>query len=167
MNLYVLRHAIATDRGTTGNEIDSERRLTKEGEKKMRRIARGMQSLGLSFDLVLSSPFVRARQTAEIVAETFGIEEKLTLTPHLETGGDPRRLVAEIASRYEGLDSVLLVGHEPYLSGLISVLLGGDERLAIVLKKGGLCQLQIEKLVYGRCADLEFLLTPRQLQQIR
>ncbi len=167
MKLNFLRHAIAVDRGTAGYGKDSERPLTKEGEKKMRRIARGMQSIGLSFDLVLSSPFVRARRTAEIVAETFGIEEKLTLTPHLETGGDPRRLVEEIASRYKGLDTVLLVGHEPYLSELISVLLGGDEQRAIVLKKGGLCQMQIEKLVYGRCAQLEFLLTPRQLRRIR
>jgi phosphohistidine phosphatase len=167
MKLSFLRHAIAVDRGTAGYEKDSERPLTKEGEKKMRRIARGMPSIGLSFDLVLSSPFIRARRTAEIVAETFGIEEKLALTPHLETGGDPRRLVEEIASRSLGLDSVLLVGHEPYLSGLISVLLGGDQQLAIVLKKGGLCQLQIEKLMYGRCAQLEFLLTPRQLRRIR
>ncbi len=167
MRLSLLRHGIAVARGTPGYAHDGERPLTKEGEKEMRRIARGMQSIDLSYDLVLSSPFVRARRTAEIVAETFGIEEKLALTSHLETGGDPRRLVKEITSRSKGLDSVLLVGHEPYLSGLISVLLGGDERIAVVLKKSGLCQLQIEKLVYGRCAELEFLLTPRQLKQIR
>lgn len=167
MKLSLLRHGIAVKRGTLGYAHDGERPLTTEGEKEMRRIARGMKSIGLSFDLVLSSPFLRARRTAEIVVETFGIEEKLILSPHLETGGEPRRLLEEITSRSRGLDSVLLVGHEPYLSGLISVLLGGDERLAIVLKKSGLCQLQIEKLVYGRCAELEFLLTPGQLKRIR
>lgn len=167
MKLNVLRHGIAVERGTPGYGRDSERPLTEEGEKEMRRIARGMQAIGVSFDCVLSSPFVRARRTAEIVAETFGIEDKLTLSRHLETGGDPHRLVEEISSRTKTLDTVLLVGHEPYLSGLISVLLVGDDQLAIVLKKAGLCQLQIEKLEYGRCAELEFLLTPRQLRRIR
>ncbi len=167
MDLYILRHAIAVQRGTKGFEQDSERPLTEKGIKKMRRIARGMAALGLSFDLILSSPFLRARQTAEIVTDVGGSKEKLELCPFLETGGDPEALIRDLASREEALASVLLVGHEPYLSELVSVLIAGDAGAGIMLKKGGLCMLSAESLRFGRCATLEWLLTPSQLEKLR
>jgi phosphohistidine phosphatase len=167
MNLYFLRHGIAVARGTPGYETDGDRPLTQEGEKKTQRIARGMQSLELTFDLVLSSPFVRARRTAEIVVEIFGSEGKLEFTRNLEPGGNPQDLVRELRSRTQALESVLLVGHEPYLSSLISVLLTGDEQTSVVLKKAGLCCLVTDDLEYGRCARLEFLLAPGHLSRIR
>ena len=69
MKLYILRHGIAVEPGTPGYETDADRPLTSEGERKMRQIAGAMEALELSFDLILSSPYLRARQTAEIVAE--------------------------------------------------------------------------------------------------
>jgi phosphohistidine phosphatase len=166
-DLYLLRHAIAVERGTAGYRRDRDRPLTPEGEKKMRRIARGLQALELPFDAILSSPFVRARQTAEIVAALFQAEDRLAFTEALAVGGDHQALIGEIQDRYTKARSLLLVGHEPSLSILISTLLGGDSSFSIVLKKGGVCKLSIDSLRYGRCATLEWLLAPGQLTRIR
>jgi phosphohistidine phosphatase len=167
MDIYLLRHAIAVERGAPGCEKDSERPLTPEGEKKMWRAAEGMKALGLSFDLILSSPYVRARQTAEIVAKVFEAEEKLIESAALTPDGDAEELIGELARHSRSLGSILLVGHEPALSSLISVLIAGDWSLSVVMKKGGLCLLTADLLKHGRCATLEWLLTPRQLRLIR
>ncbi len=167
MELYLLRHAIAVTRGTEGIRQDSDRPLTDKGASKLRRVVRGMQVLGLSFDLILTSPYLRARQTAEIVAKEMGVVAKLERTPHLAPDGDSRALIAEIASRSAASASILLVGHEPYLSNLISVLVSGDERTQVTLKKAGLCKLVASTLRYGRCSSLEWLLAPAQLERIR
>jgi phosphohistidine phosphatase len=167
MELYILRHAIAVVRGAEGIRHDSDRPLTDKGAAKLRRVVRGMSALGLSFDRVLTSPYLRARQTAEIVAEEMGAEEKLDHSPHLAPDGDLRALIAEIASRSAGDDSILVVGHEPSLSQLISVLVSGDERTLLTLKKAGLCKLAAQTLRYGKCASLEWLLAPAQLERLR
>jgi phosphohistidine phosphatase len=164
MNLFILRHAIAEP--NTNRKADGERRLTPEGEKKMCRIAKGMKAAGLDFDLILSSPYVRAKQTADIVAGVFKMQDALEISAELAPHGNPRKLVDELHGSYARHRSILLVGHEPYLSSFISLLLSGDTSLAINLKKGGLCKLTVEKLKYGRCATLEWLLTPRQLRSM-
>jgi len=167
MNLYIQRHAIAVERGTKGYKRDSDRPLTDKGARKMARIAEGMLALRLSFDAILSSPFVRTRQTAAIVEAAFGAEGVLEIVPSLKSGGDPGELVNVLSSRYGSASNVLIVGHEPYLSGLISVLLSGSSGLSLVMKKGGLCKLNIPHIRYGRCATLEWLLTPNQMSKMR
>jgi phosphohistidine phosphatase len=166
MDLYILRHAIAVEHGTAGYERDSDRPLTNKGERKMRCIAEAMRSLELSFDLILSSPFVRARQTAEIVANVFGMEKRLEFTKNLAVGGNKQELINELNKNYADMKRIILVGHEPYLSGLISVLIAGNEGLFITMKKGGVCALTIDSLQYGKCATLEWLLAPSQLTRI-
>ncbi len=166
MDLYILRHAIAEPRGAPGIERDSDRPLSEKGKQKMRQIARGMKALDLAFDLILTSPYLRARQTAEIVATEFSAEKKLELSPHLEFAGDPVELLEKLRSEHPSVESVLLVGHEPYLSELVSVLISGDERTEVVMKKGGLCKLTVEELSYGQCATLEWLMAPRQLTRM-
>ena len=161
MNLYILRHAKAEESGARFPD-DSKRPLTAEGEKEMFRVAEGMRELKLSFDLILSSPFVRARRTAEIVAEVFA-SDKLRLSKNLASAGDARNLIGELNDNYPSFKTILLVGHEPYLSKLVSRLSAGDERLSLRFKKAGLCKLTVGDLRFGRCATLEWLLTPRQL----
>lgn len=161
MDLFILRHGIAAERDKLKYPDDDRRPLTPEGRKKLRRIAAFLKDRGYRFDLVLTSPLVRARQTAEIATGVLGLEKNLRDSPHLSPSGDPRRLVAEIEGSKE--DRVLLVGHEPYLSGLISMLLSGQQGLEIVLKKGGFCHLSAENLKYGRCAKLLALLPPKLL----
>ena len=163
MELYILRHGIAVERGTPGYKKDSDRPLTPEGEDKMRQIADAMRGMDLKFDLILSSPFARAEQTANIVAGE--LDEEVTFTKYLEPGGNALELIGEIND--EKPQRVLLVGHEPDLSSFISVLITGGSEATIDLKKGGLCKLTTDKLVFGQCATLNWLLTPKQLRQLR
>src|SRR5262245_59547423 len=163
MEIYVLRHGIAVERGSPGYKKDSDRPLTKEGEEKVRQIAQALLAMDLRFDLILSSPYIRAEQTAHIVAEE--LDEEVTFMDSLVPGGDVQELIAEINE--EKPQRVLLVGHEPDLSRLVSVLFAGDSDAAIELKKGGLCKLTTGKLSFGRSATLNWLLTPKQLRALR
>src|SRR5262245_23259985 len=142
MEIYILRHGIAVDRGSPGYKKDSDRPLTNEGEEKVHQIAKAILAMDLKFDVILSSPYVRAQQTAQIVATE--IDEEVTLSELLTPNGNPLELIRELND--EKAQRVLLVGHEPYLSGLISVLVTGDSDAAIELKKGGLCKLSADRL---------------------
>ena len=163
MEIYILRHGIAVERGTPGYKRDGDRPLTEEGVEKMRQIAKAMREMDLQSDVIFSSPYVRAKATADIVAETLG--ENVTLTDSLPPEADPAELIDEING--EKPQRVLLVGHEPDLSALISTLICGKRNADIELKKGGLAKLTAETLTYGKCATLNWLLTPKQLRQMR
>ena len=163
MDLYVLRHAIAAARDARKFPDDADRPLTDKGIAKLGHVTQGMQELGLDFDLVLTSPYVRARQTAEIVVKALRLEVRARSTRELAPDGDPKVLIADVLSARAARP--LLVGHEPYLSELISVLLSGDPHLGIALKKAGLCKLTAETLRFGRCASLEWLLSPAHFEK--
>jgi len=119
-----------------------------------------MLAMELKFDLILSSPYLRSKQTAQLVAAE--LDEEITLTDLLTPDGNPLELIRELND--EKPQSVLLVGHEPYLSGLISVLVTGESKAAIELKKGGLCKLSADRVAFGQCATLNWLLTPKQMR---
>ena len=165
MNLYLLRHGIAAERGAGRYRNDAERPLTAKGRRKLRRAAAAMHAMDLSFDVILSSPLVRARQTAELIVEALHCRHRLELTDLLAPGAR----IAGLVRRLKQLkpQRVLLVGHEPDLSVLASQLLTGGDGLAITFKKGGLCRLSADQLRAGRCASLDWLLTPSQLGSIR
>ena len=164
MNVYILRHGIAVERGTAGPDKDADRSLTPKGERRLWRITGAMEALNLSFDRILSSPYLRARQTAEIVAEAFRARKKLELLDSLTPDGDAKMLIAYLKSLQRVPQSILLVGHEPYLSELIARLVSGSTSFPLALKKGGLCKLTTASLKFGRCATLEWLLTPKQME---
>lgn len=163
-NLFILRHGIAAEPGTRGYS-DSERPLTQEGISEMKLIARGMKRLGLEFELVLSSPYVRARQTAEIAAGEFGLKNEIKFSDALRSEADPCVLLEELKQKYPEKDSVLLVGHQPFLTYLISLLTAGNKESSLELKKGGLCKLG-DCLLGSRQASavLKWLMTPKQLK---
>ena len=165
MELYLLRHAIAVEPGTPCYDDDSQRPLTLEGRRKMRRAAKGMKALGLEFDSIISSPYVRAKATAEIVGRILKARGKLSLSDDLAADGDPKALVGSLV-RHDFHERVLLVGHEPYLSKLVARLIAGTASVSLKFKKGGLCKLTADHLKFGHCAELEWLLTPRQLEQL-
>lgn len=166
MKLSLLRHGIAAERDNPEYEHDSERPLTPKGERRMRRIAKGIQVSGIASDLILSSPYVRAKQTAEIVAQVLSTPEGVMVAETLTPEGNPRQLIAMLLTDHRERQDVLLVGHEPYLSRLLSTLLTGGPNLAVEMKRGGLCSLNIETLRFGRCASLVSLLSPRQLRRL-
>jgi phosphohistidine phosphatase len=163
MNLYILRHAIAEDRDENAFPDDSLRPLTTKGKKKMVKIAEKLKDMGAQIDLILSSPYVRAHDTAKVVVKAFELKKKqLVLSDQLTPSGFAKDLIAEINEKYP-VDNLMLVGHEPYLSDLIAMLVAGDPSVSIAMKKGGVCRLSIDNLVYDKCATLEWLLTPAQL----
>jgi phosphohistidine phosphatase len=161
MNIYFLRHAIAVPRGTRGVK-DENRPLTKEGIRKMKEIAAGMRQLQLKFDRLVTSPLLRARETADIVADAFG--QEVEIWKSLDPSEDPRQLVAALRKLKD--EDVLLVGHEPHLSQFISVLISGGPDVQIDFKKGGLCKVSSDDPVYGRCGTLHWLLAPSQLRKL-
>jgi phosphohistidine phosphatase len=163
MNLYLLRHGIAEELGTDGLTKDSERPLTDKGEDKLWKITEGMKALELTFDAILCSPYVRARQTAEIIAEALHARKKIEFSETLTPGGGSKTLIELLNRLNPEPQDVLLVGHEPHLSDFISLLVSGKPGCGVIMKKGGLCKLTTESLRNGRCADMQWLLTPGQM----
>jgi phosphohistidine phosphatase len=164
MNLFILRHGIAVERDPVSFPDDSRRPLTLKGAERLRLICQAMQALELSFDRILSSPYRRASQTAEIVATALTLKKVLEHRDELIPEGDPKALVRYLNQLRPEPENLLLVGHEPHLSGLMSQLISGEPTSAIDLKKGGLAKLEIEApLRLGPCAMLSWLLTPKQL----
>jgi phosphohistidine phosphatase len=165
MNLYIIRHAIAVDEGTPEYEDDSLRPLTDKGRKKMRQIAKGLRALGVDFDLILSSPYDRSKETAEILADVFKVKADVAFSDNLVPMGDPDLLIAEMNEKYNA-SSMALVGHEPFLSALIGLLVSENANIDMTLKKGGVCRLSVDDLHHTRKATLEWLLTPGVLVEI-
>jgi phosphohistidine phosphatase len=163
MNLYLLRHGIAVDPGKSGLARDAERPLLPKGRRRLRQIATAMSALKISFDIIISSPYVRAKQTAEIVAKSLKHRKQLKFSDELTPGGNPKLLIQRLNDLQPQPKNILLVGHEPYLSKLIALLTTGNTSMEIDLKRGSLCKLEVESLRYGRCATLVYLLAPRHL----
>lgn len=162
MKIYLIRHSNAVDPGTPGYEDDSARPLTEKGRDKMEKIATALKGLGLKPDLIVSSPYVRARETAEIAAKVLKYQKDLAFCEALVPIGDVEELIGEINEKYH-VDELVLVGHEPNLSTLIGTLTAGNPDLAVTLKKGGVCCLSADDLRTDRTAVLEWLLTPKIL----
>jgi phosphohistidine phosphatase len=129
-------------------------------------VVKAIKALKIRFDLVLASPYVRAKQTADILVEELEIHQKLRLSNALVPGTRPRELVAELKRYCENDSKVLLVGHEPGMSRFASLLISGRPDADVTLKKAGLCVLDTGELVAGQCASLELLLTPRLMLRI-
>jgi len=165
MDLYILRHAIAVDRGTPGYEDDPSRPLTPDGIRKMRRAAKGIRALGPDFDGIWTSPWRRAAETADIVARALEPEPSVQRCDALVSGVSPDLAIAELRKRTRKTRSVLIVGHEPQLSGIVSMMLAGHADLDVRLKKGGICKLECARLEPG-AASLIWLLTPGQLRRL-
>ncbi|MBN8657190.1 MAG: phosphohistidine phosphatase SixA [Anaerolineae bacterium] len=163
MNLYLIRHAIAEEENASGE--DSQRELTDKGAKKMRLIAKGLRTLGIEFDQILTSPYIRAQQTAEILADVFKMKKSVSVSENLTPMGDPDLLLAEINENYT-VNSLAIVGHEPYLSTLVSLLTADGAPVEMTFKKGGICYLSTDDLHHTRKATLEWLLTPGVLVEI-
>ena len=164
MTVYLLRHGIAEDAPPGGD--DRARRLTPRGRTRMAVAARGLVALGIELDVILTSPLPRAAETAAIVAAAYQPSPSARELPALAPGVPPAETLQALRpwSRH---DRVMLVGHEPGLSRLASlVLTGSAERLAIDLKKGGCIAIELEKLVPPTGATLRWLLTARQLRRL-
>jgi len=161
MKLFILRHGDAGAHGDARYPTDAARPLTPKGIKRTRQLANWLRRRDITFDVIFSSPLTRARQTAEIVARGLDIVDCLKLTKHLAPEGTFVDLLAQVEQVRRKSKAVLLVGHEPGLSALVSLLCTGGSSLRMDLKKGGLCRLELEAARPDRCGVLEWILAPR------
>jgi len=161
MELIIIRHAIAVARGTP-DVPDEDRPLTPEGEQKFREAAKGLAALVDPPDAVLTSPWLRARQTAAIAAAAWGRVEPVE-TPALASGSFEEQ--AEVLDRYPRDATVAVVGHEPWVSELLARLLGTrhDERLEF--KKGGVAVVEVPGRLAGG-GRLVWYLPPKVLRRL-
>ena len=162
MKICLVRHAIAVERGSPGYEDDGLRPLTGRGRARMVAAAEGLRRL-LTPEAVLTSPLVRARETAAILADAFGTARPRTCEP-LATG-DHVALVAEISELDAG--TIVCVGHEPHISGQLSFLLAGDTgSVAAPFRKGGAALVTCEAGPVAGSCWLEWMATPAMLRSI-
>ena len=163
MKLLVIRHGVAMDQDefAESGESDDLRPLTAEGKKEMKKIAKGLCSEVETLDLLAPSPLVRAEQTAEIVADAYGIkvaEATTSLVPDA-----PLEEFEEWSATHWEKNLIAIVGHEPHLSTLVTWLLTGKHQSRVRLKKGGACLLEFDSEPRRGSGTLNWLLTPRQL----
>jgi phosphohistidine phosphatase len=166
MKLLLVRHAIAEDRLDWAQKSgdDDLRPLTERGRRRMKQGARGLRILLDELDAILTSPLIRAVQTADVLGEVYTRAEVQVLEP-LRPGSLPER-VAERLAAFAGDAVVALVGHEPDLGELASWLLSGRDVPFLVFKKGGACLLETNGPPRPGVADLLWHATPRQLRKL-
>jgi phosphohistidine phosphatase len=155
MKLLFLRHAIAED--AQPGMRDWDRALTDEGRAQMPIVANALTLLGTTPDLILSSPLVRARETAEMVASRFGCS--IDMVNELQPDGGTLEDLQRVLHHYD-VQTVMLVGHEPDLSSHAARLVNADER-GILLRKAGLIRIDIDGRLQAGRGRMVWLLTPR------
>jgi phosphohistidine phosphatase len=164
MRLYIVRHAIALPHGTPGVPDDG-RILTEDGVRKMRQAAAGLRRLDYVPDLILTSPLIRARQTADILSVAFGGGVEVKTTPALAPSGSRQDLYRQILKYSDNCNSIMLVGHQPSLGEIAGEIAWGSPGRSVELKKGGVCTIEIESLEGVPKGTLISLLTPSILRK--
>ena len=164
MELYIVRHGIAVDREDPKCPPDPERFLTDEGIEKTRQVAKGMAEVASIPDLILTSPYQRALQTAELFAEELEYaKHKIRKTDLLLPGAEPLQLFRELAKDKE-LSSVFVFGHAPHLDDLLATAIGTKHHISS-LKKAGVAFVELKRLV-PPSGELVWLATPKLLRKI-
>jgi len=160
VDIFILRHGKAE---TPGRGIpDADRHLTQKGWDDILAVSQWMASQGFLFDVIATSPLVRAQETAAIVAETLDEPGRVATWKSLVPGGNPDIVCREI-SRVAEDNLILLVGHEPLLSALISRIITGGEGAGIVMTKGGLAKIRNFSFAERPSGELHWLVTARQV----
>ncbi len=161
--LYLIRHGVAEERGDAWPD-DSKRPLTDAGATRVRRSMRGLAEAGVAFDVVLTSPLVRARQTADVVAGAFDPRPPVIVTDSLAPGGAYGAVLADV-EKHAKRGRVALVGHEPDLGELTGRLLGA--RQAIEYKKGAVCRIDLASVPPSAPSALRWFLPPKLMRRLR
>ncbi|MDF5721635.1 MAG: phosphohistidine phosphatase SixA [Rhizonema sp. PD37] len=159
MELYLIRHGIAEEKRS---DIDDEQRhLTKEGRQKTEKVAQQLRKLGLQFDFIVTSPLVRARQTTEIFVAS-GLVSHVEECMHLAPQGDIHCWVKDWLEpkKYSPQIQLALVGHEPNLGYWAEILVWGQAKAALVLKKAGMIGLKLPEEGSPLGRSQMFWLTP-------
>ena len=159
--LYLVRHAIAAERGEDWPD-DDKRPLTARGVARFKECVDGLERLDVAVDEIFTSPLVRARQTAEILAAGLPGTPRVKILDALAPGHAPASVLAQLAKAARRR-RIALVGHEPDLGELAAHLIGAGR--ALPFKKGGVCRIDVESLTSRRPAALTWFVTPRLLRR--
>ena len=163
MILYLVRHGIAVDPNDPKSPPEPERPLTAKGVQKTRVAALGLQALKVKPDVLITSPYVRAAQTAEIFAETLGFSpQKIRTHDALKPAGNPADILKEVV-RLRAKE-VMCFGHAPNLDQLISHLAGAHS-VFTALKKAGVACIEMHSGPTGR-SELQWILPPKVLRAL-
>lgn len=164
MDLFILRHGEAGKRLPAGSK-DADRPLTVTGQKEITDISKSIKDLGIEFDFIVTSPLKRSHQTAAIVARALKIEKKIEDWNELRPEGNRLDLYRKL-SQFKQESYVLVVGHEPYLSNIISEIISDGRNVRIDLKKAGLARIRMISSRPKLRGELRWLLTPKQMKMI-
>lgn len=162
LELYLIRHGLAAARGPEYPD-DSKRPLTTRGIAALRRETKGLHALGVTFDLVITSPLARTKQTADVIAEGVDGKPAVTTSDALAPAGTPAAVMQELGKHHRKA-RIALVGHEPNIGELAARLIGA--RGAIPFKKGAVCRIDFEVLPPKGVGELRWLLPPRVLRKL-
>jgi len=163
MELYIVRHGIAVDREDPNCPADPERFLTEEGIEKSRQVAKGVAEIASIPDLILTSPYLRAAQTAELFAGVLEYaKQKIRKSDLLLPGAEPLQLFRELAKNKD-LSTVFVFGHAPHLDDLIATSIGTKHHISS-LKKAGVALVELKRLV-PPIGELLWLATPKLLRK--
>jgi len=166
MKLLVVRHAPAADKdefARTGKS-DDLRPLTPAGKREMRDVARGIRAVVPEVDALAASPLVRAMQTAEILGDVYDRKPVSVDWLRPEASYDD---FAQWARSHRAKKMVVIVGHEPHLSELVSWLLAGSKRSLLELKKGAACLLELEESSGASSGMLLWSMAPKHLRAMK
>lgn len=163
VRLYLIRHAIAFERDADKWPDDAKRPLTHKGIARMREVVDGLLELNVEIDLVVTSPLVRAKQTADVLLAGLSDPPELVISDSLMPSGSPSA-VAEALSPHSKLKNIALVGHEPSLGELGAWLIGAKHPLAF--KKGGVACIEMPTMPLVGPGQLMWLATPRMLRSL-
>lgn len=166
LDLFLIRHGIAAQRSSSIASEDTQRPLTAKGRKRVARIAESLHRLGYEVDWIVTSPLVRAAETAEIVAKSSRPSVPRDVCAALSPGGSPEDLWSFLASNPQH-KRIMLVGHEPDLSELAALLIGAGAQANLGFKKGGCCLIRCDSPPSRARGQLVWWLTPRLLHAIR
>jgi phosphohistidine phosphatase len=165
MQLYIVRHGIAIDREDPKCPPEAERYLTEEGIERTRQVAKGIASLGAHADLMVSSPLVRATQTAVIFAKALDYpEDKIRHTESLLPGAEPAALLRELA-REKNASSVFCFGHAPHVDGLLAAAVGAHRHIT-AMKKAGVAFVELKRISPPN-GQLVWLVTPKLFRKVK
>jgi phosphohistidine phosphatase len=162
LELYLVRHGVAADRGDDYPD-DSKRPLTSQGIAKMRKEAKALEALGVTLDLILTSPLVRTRQTADTLAQTMASAPPVQASDALAPAGTTAAVLKELGQHMR-LGRIALVGHEPNIGELAARLIGA--RAPMPFKKGAICRIDFEVFPPKGAGQLVWFATPKMLRQL-
>ena len=160
--LYIVRHAIAAERGSEWPD-DTKRPLTERGIHRFKQEVAGLRSLDASIDEIITSPLVRAKQTADLLAAGLGGKPVVRILKALEPGHSPTAIIGQVA-KLARRNRIALVGHEPGLGELAAHLLGASRPLPF--RKGSICRIDLESLTSKRAGSLIWFVTPKILREL-